>query len=290
MSEYAESQIGLVQPYGGISLASVQDESGKHLQKVAMRNGIASVTGLLASAGATVQADCADVATVMVGFSGTFSGTFIFEGSINGSIWYPVTGWRMDNLLPYNTTGAITASYAYQCDVSGFSLFRVRQSVYTSGSATIHLGFSVAPSDKIVNQAAYFGTTPVSLTSRLPVATDFNSLCVNADGAAGAALTLTLPAVTSQYHYIDLLEINLYSTAARTGNATPIIVTSTNLIGSPTYMFPTAAAIGQIDRNPIQNSSRVRSSAVSTATTIVMPAVVGGLWSAKCFYTTSTGL
>lgn len=114
-----------------------------------------------------------------------------------------------------------------------------------------------------------------------------NSLCVNQTGAAAAAVTLTLPAVAGQFHYIDVIEITLYSTAARTGAATPITVTSTNLPGAPTWLFATAGAIGTTLPYAISASCAIKSSAANTATTIVCPAVTGGIWNVKAIYSTA---
>lgn len=117
-----------------------------------------------------------------------------------------------------------------------------------------------------------------------PLATN---LGVTAVGAANAAVTLTIPAVASQFHYIDSIEITLYSTAARTGNATPITCTTTNLSGNPAYTWATAGAIGTENTKQLNNANRpIKSSVVNTATTIVCPAVTGGLWRMNVRYST----
>lgn len=115
-----------------------------------------------------------------------------------------------------------------------------------------------------------------------------NNLGVTAVGTAAQAVTLTMPAVAAQFHYVDSIEIVLYSTAARTGSATPITCTSTNLLGNPAWTWGTAAAIGTTDFRQLYNANRpIRSAAVNTATTIVCPAVTGGLWRMNVAYSTS---
>ena len=140
-------------------------------------------------------------------------------------------------------------------------------------------------------QSALNAKIPSQITGRIPVQTFpvADDLIVTAVGATGVAVTATLPAVASQFHYIDSIEITLYSTAARTGVATPITCTTTNLNGSPAYTWATAAVIGAADTRQLHNANRpIKSSVVNTATTIVCPVVTGGIWRINVVY--SAGL
>jgi hypothetical protein len=83
-----------------------------------------------------------------------------------------------------------------------------------------------------------------------------------------------------------VIEVQLYSTAARTGAAAPITVTTTNLPGPLAWTFETAAAIGTSIRYGYTGNSPLKSVAANTPTTIVMPAVTGGLWRATVTYST----
>lgn len=112
-------------------------------------------------------------------------------------------------------------------------------------------------------------------------------LSVTAVGTVGAAVTATLPAVAASYHLISSIEITMYTTAARTGNATPVTVTSTNLSGSIAWTFPTAAAIGTTAIRSIDSATPIRSSVVNTNTTIVCPAATSVIWRVNVFYRTS---
>lgn len=82
---------------------------------------------------------------------------------------------------------------------------------------------------------------PVQVSSAASVDAD---LWVTAVGAAGAAVTLTLPAAAARFHRIAWIEIIMYATAARTGGATPVTVTSTNLPGNPAWTHESAQAVG----------------------------------------------
>ncbi len=117
------------------------------------------------------------------------------------------------------------------------------------------------------------------------VAPRIPDLAVSAVGAAGGALTLTIPAVASNFHYIAGIEITLYNSAARTGSATPVTVTTTNLPGNPAFTFPSAGAIGTVDRylSELQRKSTVG----STATIIVCPATTGVIWRVNVTYYTA---
>lgn len=113
------------------------------------------------------------------------------------------------------------------------------------------------------------------------------TLTVTATSASGVAATLTLPAVAAQFHYITSIDILIYATAARTGAATPLVVTTTNISGSPAFTFETAQAIGT--NTPIQGynlTTPLKSAAVNTATTIVAPIALTGIWRITVTYFT----
>jgi hypothetical protein len=78
----------------------------------------------------------------------------------------------------------------------------------------------------------------------------------------------------------------MYSTAARTGGATPVIVTSTNTIGTPSWNFPSAGAVGTMINNIYDHAAPIRSSVANTNTTIVAPATTAVIWKIKIWYYT----
>jgi hypothetical protein len=126
------------------------------------------------------------------------------------------------------------------------------------------------------------GTNTIGFVIEAP-----STLGVNSTGAAAAAVTLTLPAPgAGLFQYVDGIEITLYNSAARTGGATPVTVTSTNLPGTPTWLFPSAGAIGDRDTYSLITDAPVKASTANTAVTIVCPAVTGGIWNVKALYRT----
>lgn len=111
---------------------------------------------------------------------------------------------------------------------------------------------------------------------------------VTAVGTAGNAVTCTLPAAgPGQYHYIAEIQITKYATAAITGTATPVTVTTTNLPGSIAYTFETAQAIGTNSTRNNDYGLPLKSVTANTATTIVCPAVTNSLWRVTVSYYTA---
>lgn len=110
-----------------------------------------------------------------------------------------------------------------------------------------------------------------------------DTLGVSVVSTDGAALTLTLPAAGANlHHHVTMIELALYSVTARTGSATPIVVTTAN-IPALSIPFKTFAAVGELDRYQYAGRS-LRSNTANAASTIVMPAVVGGRWYAAVHY------
>jgi hypothetical protein len=132
---------------------------------------------------------------------------------------------------------------------------------------------------------AQLRASPVPISGNLTSAPQASTLCVTNTAAAAAACTLTLPAIAGQFHHISHLTITRYATAAVTGTATPILVTSTNLPGSPVWTFARAQAIGTTDiQTLVLPGAALKSSVANTATTIVCPATTSVLWRVTAVY------
>lgn len=132
------------------------------------------------------------------------------------------------------------------------------------------------------------GTVTVSNPTPASPAEPVATAAVTAVGAAGAAVTLTLPApAAGQSHHLVSLEVTLFNSAARTGSATPVTVTTTNLPGNPALTFPSAGAIGTVDRYVMPRDAPLKAAAAATATTVVCPATTGVLWRVTATYYTA---
>lgn len=99
--------------------------------------------------------------------------------------------------------------------------------------------------------------------------------------AAGALVTITTapnsgPFSTGLNTYLSHIHIEYYATGTLTGGATPVVCTTTNLPGNPSFKFPTAEATGvelieDMDfSNPIQTTSpgNITISCPGTASTL----------------------
>lgn len=143
-----------------------------------------------------------------------------------------------------------------------------------------------------VGQKAMAASVPVVVASdqsAVPTKETPATLAVTATAATGVAATATLPAAgAGLFHYITHIGIELYATAARTGGATPLLVTTTNLPGSPVWDFDTAEAIGAVIRLVLPFGTPLKASAANTATTIVAPIATTGIWRINVFYYTAT--
>lgn len=114
-----------------------------------------------------------------------------------------------------------------------------------------------------------------------------STLMVTGTAATAAGVTVSLPAIAGQFHYITSIEVVLYNAAARTTGVTPVTMTTTNLPGSPAFTYPSAGAIGTVDRHIKEFAIPLKSSTVNTATTLVAPATTSVLWRINVSYYTA---
>lgn len=148
--------------------------------------------------------------------------------------------------------------------------------------------------EMLAHLMGYNGTAWDRLRSTIAKGLDVNptelraaTLSVTATGLSGAAVTLTLPAVAGQFHYITSMDILIYATAARVGAAAPVVVTTTNINGTPAFTFETAQAIGtNTIIQGVAPSTTLKSAAIGTATTIVCPIATSGIWRINVSYFT----
>ena len=117
-----------------------------------------------------------------------------------------------------------------------------------------------------------------------PISTLCSDLGVTATGVSGAGVTATLPLVALQFHFITFIQIQLYNVANRSGVATPILITTTNLPGNPVFIANTQGVGGIADTILIQPAQYIRSTLDSTPTTIVCPAVANVIWRINIWY------
>lgn len=188
--------------------------------------------------------------------------TVVFEATIDGTNYVALPAFAIaqnlagtlvaEQYVPSVVVATTTAS-SYLVSVTGFRRFRLRCSVWASGSVTC--ACRVTQSDEFIY------TRPIPST-----------LHVTVTAAVNTAATITLPAAgAGLFHYITWLHTSRTAAAAIVGTGT-LITTSTNLPGSPAWTSGNALALGDsrvdIDYQP---AIPLKSSVANTNTTIVIP-------------------
>jgi hypothetical protein len=209
--------------------------------------------------------DCDSIASATVDVRGTFSAQFLAEATINGTDYFMLP---MLNPLTEVFLTTITTIGTYIINVpNATKRIRIRCSSYTSGTANIALRGSV------MGNIVYNKTIPTTTT-------------LTATGALSAATTLTIPSPgTGLFHYITRLRISKYCGGALTASATPSIITTTNILGTPSFDFKTLGALGDSEVLDIDfTANPLKSQNANTATTIVAPVLTNAIWKITAFY------
>lgn len=138
------------------------------------------ITGSLAAANATLAMDTANMASVAIAFTGTFSATPAFEVSVDNVNWFPIRAMRLSTGLLYASL-ALTTADAWVCDVSAFAYFRVRLSAFVSGACTVTMegsqkavGYQVSDVTPLSAGSAVIGYA--ALTTKTTAGTSYHSL------------------------------------------------------------------------------------------------------------------
>lgn len=225
-----------------------------------------AATATVAVLNATTACDLNGKAVVAVDLrSAAFTGTVVFEGTIDGANWFALTG-LVGTVTVSLVTGAGVVNTQVVVGVSGYRSFRVRVSAFTSGSLTVALRASQS-------DYALLATPPPA------------PFCVTATAAVNTAVTLTVAAnPAGLFHLFTRIHIKRFFVTAGLGGIAPTLVTTTNLPGSLAFSFGTAGAIGTTLEEVLQPASPIKASASATATTIVCPASTDTIWRVTAHY------
>lgn len=226
-------------------------------------------TVLLAALNAETLLDLNGHATALIDLrTGAFNGTVVFEGTIDGTNYITIPALNLATQA-YVALVSTTTTLNTQAliNIAGYCRVRVRVSAYTSGNVTA--GVRATGADAVIQ------------VERLPM-----TLAITATGAAGAAVTLTIPSVASLFHYIDNIRVEMFTSAAiAAAGAAPTIVTTTNIPGTPSFNFRNdVQPAGQLTEKIMQFGAPLRSTASGTNTTVVCPATPSVLWRAAAVY------
>ena len=215
-------------------------------------------TATLAAVNAEAVVDLNGHATLMVDIRGTFVGTMVFEGTVDGTNYIAIAAY---NLVTATYAATATAAANLATNTAGFRRVRVRCTAFTSGAMLVTMRATTAD----------FAT----LVERLPATA---GLTVTA--AVGVAATLTIPAPgAGLYQYINWIRIDSFAAAALTPAAAPVLVTTTNLPGLPIFNFRAdASPQGTLAEKVIQSDMPIRAIATNGTVTVVCPATPNIIW------------
>lgn len=214
--------------------------------------------------------------------SSSFAGTLEFTGASDsaGTVYYPIAAYpyaigSVGGTIPVSgqplIADALVAAntlrvYAVPC--GQIKNLRVRASAYSGGNCAVTI--TSDPSDALNTAIASRPAT----------------LMVTATGAAAAAVTATIPSVAGLRHIIDFIRVTRSASVALTAGAAPVVVTTTNLPGSPALTFGADAAVQGSDKEVVLDfgGSGLAASALGTNTTVVCPGTTGVIWRVNVAY------
>ena len=164
-TQYTDGSATITHPIGTIP---VYDKAGT-ITSVSVANPLpvsASITptsdttqtGSITGSGQSVTFAVNAQSTVGIQASGTFSGTILIKGSVDGSTYTPTTA---TNLSTGNPTSSITSSFTGQVNVAGFVSFQLTSVSWTSGTANISLRASTGISNIMLDNPLPVGTNSI---------------------------------------------------------------------------------------------------------------------------------
>jgi hypothetical protein len=172
----------------------------------------------------------------------------------------------------------------------GTTLISVEPDVIMSVAPTSSATWLLTPGQSIgttlisVEPDVLMTVAPLPGSTWLTVAQSAN-LTVTATGAADLGITLTLPAVAAHFHRVGFVSFIKYVTGSIAANATPVVVSTTNL-RSTAYTFRNTGSKADLEEILLQPNFPFRSETLNTDTTFVFPATTGIKWIAVIQYQT----
>jgi hypothetical protein len=184
-TQYTDGSATITHPIGTIP---VYDKSGT-ITAVSVTNPLpvsASITptsdttqtGSITGSGQSVTFAVNAQSTVGIQASGTFSGTILIKGSVDGSTYTPTTA---TSLSTGGLVSTITSSFTGQANVAGFVSFQLTSVSWTSGTANISLRASTGISNIMLDNSLPAGTNTIGAVTQA-TASNFNTTAQITDG------------------------------------------------------------------------------------------------------------
>ena len=171
-------------------LESLQLDSSGNL-KVKL-SGDTTATGTISGSGQSVTIATNGQTSVGIQVSGTFSGTILIKGSVDGTTYTPTSAVAL-------TSGAIsttiTAAYTGQANAGGLVSFQLTAITWASGNASVTLVASVANSTVMLDNPLPIGTNSIGSVGL--------NAGTNAIGSVSSSTT-TGSAVPTTAHYVGI--------------------------------------------------------------------------------------
>lgn len=243
-----------------------------------------TASGTLAALNAELVLALSGDQSVLINIDGsgaTLTATYVVEGTIDGTTYFPLLAYAYTpaanggtiGLAPIPTLsealGSTSIRRVLAVATGGLAAVRVRLSAWTAGVATV-----VIISDPNVTKVHPNLLGPECPTHHVTVT-----------AAIGLVATCSLPAVTGLRHYLTSLSIVKFNGAVLTAAATPVLVSTTNLPGNPIFSFPAdAAAQGTSNEMVIDFGHGLAATAIGTASTIVGTATPNVIWRINATY------
>ena len=143
-----------------------------------------SGSGTIATLGGVVTVTVPFAATMSVNITGTWIATLTFEGSVDGTSFFPILASAPATGVAASTT---SANGAFIAGIGGYQAFRVRASTYTSGTATVMYNADTTPNVQSSGQikGATDGTGIGNVSDRLKMDDCARTAGVNAEVTIG---------------------------------------------------------------------------------------------------------
>ena len=260
-------------------MSILRNEAGAFMPHFESRKTTGVIAAINAEVVHAVNGD--ESAVIYFTTSGTMNMTYNVQGSFDGTNFFDIAAFPLPQAcaagtIPQAATPLVSESVnaaniirALCVATGGLNRIRIRASAYTSGNANVTIISDTCSSINPNIRDQKSGT-----------------LIVTATGAASAAVTATLPAVAGLRHYIDNITVVRSATAALTAAATPVLVTTTNIPGTPAFTFGSDAGGIGVDKIVALDpgGAGMAATAINTATTVVCPAYTGVIWRVTVTY------